>query len=61
MRIPKEVLSGEYDYGFFLKLMRKDVGIGTNFVDGDLIGKDFYSLVEVRECKEQSDELRWRV
>ena len=41
VRIPKEVLSGDYNYGFFLKLMSKDVGIGTNFVAGDLIGKDF--------------------
>ncbi|GMH79712.1 hypothetical protein TL16_g08238 [Triparma laevis f. inornata] len=46
VRIPTEVLSGEYDYGFFLKLMSKDVGIGTKFVDGDLIGKNFDGIVK---------------
>jgi len=56
VRIPKEVLSGEYNYGFFLKLMKKDVGIGTKFVDGDLIGKDFFSLVESLEKEVGGDE-----
>lgn len=46
VRIPTEVLSGNYSYGFSLKLMSKDVGIGTKFVDGDLIGKKFDDVVK---------------
>ena len=34
VRIPTEVLSGQYNYGFSLELMRKDVGQATDFLDG---------------------------
>tara|TARA_B110000305_G_C19340582_1_gene588916 strand:- start:858 stop:1112 length:255 start_codon:yes stop_codon:yes gene_type:complete len=29
VRIPDEVLTNDFDYGFFLSLMRKDCGIGS--------------------------------
>ena len=32
VRLPKEVLTGDFDYGFAVALMKKDVGIGAALV-----------------------------
>jgi 3-hydroxyisobutyrate dehydrogenase len=45
VRVPAEVLSGRFGYGFSLGLMSKDVGIGAGFVQGEVLSAAFAEQV----------------
>jgi len=61
IRIPEEVVSGKFDYGFKLGLMRKDVRIGTGILEAGFpkasILRAASEIVEeaTKECGENSD------
>ena len=51
VRVPKEVLTGAYNYGFGLALMKKDVGIGANLVKTHCRDAVALPAVEARATK----------